>query len=110
MNLKCRQQRGQVGHKFDMGAIVAWIVANLGGGSNCQDHLSSLFKTIESYYHPSNVGAWNAKLNEFLRRLPVSFVKRLHRERSTKKSWTTPIPESHKLTDNDIERFVQSNI
>lgn len=87
---------------------MTWIVSCLGGGSSCQEHLSALFKAIESYYHPSNVGAWNAKLNDFLRRLPMAFVKRLHRERSNKKSWMTPVPEGHRLTDDDIERFVQS--
>jgi hypothetical protein len=104
-----RHQRGQIGHKFDLGAVVTWIVASLGGGSNCQDHLDALFKAINSYYHPSNVGTWHTKLNDFLRRLPAAFVKRLHRERSNKKSWLTPTPENAKLTETDITRFVESN-
>lgn len=104
-----RHQRGQIGHKFDLGAVVTWIVASLGGGSNCQDHLDALFKAINSYYHPSNVGTWHTKLNDFLRRLPAAFVKRLHRERSNKKSWLTPTPENTKLTETDITRFVESN-
>jgi hypothetical protein len=43
-----------------------------------------------------------------LRRLPAAFVKRLHRERSNKKSWLTPIPENAKLKETDITRFVES--
>ncbi len=104
-----RHQRGQIGHKFDLGAVVTWIVATLGGGSTCQDHLDALFKAINSYYHPSNVGTWHTKLNDFLRRLPAAFVKRLHRERSNKKSWLTPTLENAKLTETDITRFVESN-
>ncbi|XP_057375631.1 proteasome activator complex subunit 4-like [Daphnia carinata] len=103
-----RHQRGQIGHKFDLGAVVTWIVATLGGGSSCQDHLDALFKAINSYYHPSNVGTWHTKLNDFLRRLPAAFVKRLHRERSNKKSWLTAVPENAKLTEIDITRFVES--
>ena len=103
-----RHQRGQIGHKYDLGAVVTWIVASLGGGSRCQDHLDALFKAITSYYHPSNVGTWHSKLNDFLRRLPTAFVKRLHRERSNKKDWLTPIPENARLTEMDITRFVES--
>ncbi len=103
-----RHQRGQIGHKYDLGAVVTWVVATLGGGSSCQDHLDALFKAITSYYHPSNVGTWHSKLNDFLRRLPTAFVKRLHRERSNKKDWLTPIPENARLTETDITRFVES--
>ena len=106
----CRQQRGQVGRKYDLGAVVTWIVATLGGGSSCQTHLTGLFKAMESYYHPSNMGSWHSKLHDILRRLPTAFVKRLHRERSNKKTWTTPIPDSHKLNDDDITRFVEGNV
>ena len=99
-----------MGRKYDIGAVVAWIVATLGGGSSCQTHLSQLFKAIESYYHPSNLGTWHSKLHEILRRLPSTFVKRLHRERSNKRTWTAAVPDSHRLTDSDITRFVESNL
>lgn len=97
-----------VGHKYDIGSTVTWITANLGGGTTCQDHLTALFKAIESYYHPSNMGCWHSKLHDFLRRLPTAFVKRLHRERSKKKDWRTAVPESYQLTELDITRFVES--
>lgn len=48
------------------------------------------------------------KLMKLLQRLPASVVRRLHRERYRKPSWLTPIPESHKLTEDDITEFVKS--
>jgi hypothetical protein len=30
-----------------------------GGGSSTQSHLNKLFKSLESFYHPSNYGRWN---------------------------------------------------
>ena len=48
------------------------------------------------------------KLMKLLQRLPASVVRRLHRERYRKPSWLTPIPDSHKLTEEDITAFVES--
>ena len=47
------------------------------------------------------------KLMKLLQRLPNSVVRRLHRERYKKPSWLTPVPDSHKLTDQDVTDFVQ---
>lgn len=48
------------------------------------------------------------KLMKLLQRLPASVVRRLHRERYKKPTWLTPIPDSHKLTEDDITAFVES--
>lgn len=48
------------------------------------------------------------KLMKLLQRLPASVVRRLHRERYKKPTWLTPIPDSHKLTEEDITDFVES--
>lgn len=48
------------------------------------------------------------KLMKLLQRLPASVVRRLHRERYRKPTWLTPIPDSHKLTEEDITEFVES--
>lgn len=48
------------------------------------------------------------KLMKLLQRLPASVVRRLHRERYRKPTWQTPVPESHKLTEEDITVFVES--
>lgn len=48
------------------------------------------------------------KLMKLLQRLPASVVRRLHRERYKKPCWITPIPSSHRLTDDNITEFVES--
>ncbi|XP_054158581.1 proteasome activator complex subunit 4B-like [Oppia nitens] len=101
---------------FHINSVVLWLVAMLGGGTGgdqqsdntCQSHITKLFKACESYYHPSNTGKWNLKLQQLLFKLPATFVARLHRERFKRPSWRTPIPESHRLTESDIDSFVQS--
>ncbi|KAL2305655.1 LOW QUALITY PROTEIN: hypothetical protein Nmel_003540 [Mimus melanotis] len=93
---------------YDVGHAVMWITAMMGGPSKLvQKHLSGLFNSIASFYHPSNNGRWLNKLMKLLQRLPSSVVRRLHRERYKKVTWLTPVPESHKLTDQDVTDFVQ---
>lgn len=48
------------------------------------------------------------KLMKLLQRLPASVVRRLHRERYKKPCWITPVPTSHRLTDQDVTDFVKS--
>lgn len=50
-----------------------------GGGSKTQEHLGQLFKALESYYHPSNSGIWCRSLHDFLNKLTLLFIRRLHR-------------------------------
>ncbi|XP_069464332.1 proteasome activator complex subunit 4 isoform X2 [Ambystoma mexicanum] len=96
---------------YDVGHSVVWITAMMGGPSKIvQKHLTGLFNSIQSFYHPSNNGRWLSKLMKLLQRLPCSVVRRLHRERYKKLTWLTPIPDSHKLTDQDVTDFVQSII
>ncbi|ELK14706.1 Proteasome activator complex subunit 4, partial [Pteropus alecto] len=93
---------------YDIGHAVIWITAMMGGPSKLvQKHLTGLFNSITSFYHPSNNGRWLNKLMKLLQRLPNSVVRRLHRERYKKPSWLTPVPDSHKLTDQDVTDFVQ---
>ncbi|XP_029377126.1 proteasome activator complex subunit 4A isoform X3 [Echeneis naucrates] len=79
-----------------------------GPSKQTQAQLSGLFNSITSFFHPSNHGRWLMKLMKLLQRLPASVVRRLHRERYRKPTWLTPIPDSHKLTEEDITDFVQS--
>uniref|UniRef100_A0A2K5QC34 Proteasome activator complex subunit 4 n=1 Tax=Cebus imitator TaxID=2715852 RepID=A0A2K5QC34_CEBIM len=91
---------------YDIGHAVIWITAMMGGPSKLvQKHLAGLFNSISSFYHPSNNGRWLNKLMKLLQRLPNSVVRRLHRERYKKPSWLTPVPDSHKLTDQDVTDF-----
>nr|XP_055026346.1 proteasome activator complex subunit 4A [Misgurnus anguillicaudatus] len=94
---------------YDIGHVVIWISAMLGGPSKqTQTQLSGLFNSIASFFHPSNNGSWLMKLMKLLQRLPASVVKRLHRERFRTPTWLTPIPQSHLLSEQDITDFVES--
>ena len=93
---------------FNINSVVLWLVAMLSPLSDCQRHVTKLFKAVESYYHPSNTGKWNLKLQQLLFKLPATFISRIHRERYKKPSWRTPIPDTHRLTENDINQFVDS--
>lgn len=94
--------------KIPTGAMASWIVAHLGGGSSCQDHLDQLLKAIESYFHPANIGRWCQRLKQLLSKLPYCFVTRLHEERYKKTSSGFEVPKHKKLTEKDIDRFVLS--
>uniref|UniRef100_A0A672JUD6 Proteasome activator complex subunit 4B-like n=1 Tax=Sinocyclocheilus grahami TaxID=75366 RepID=A0A672JUD6_SINGR len=96
-------------NSYDIGHVVLWISSMLGGPQNqVQTQLNGLFSSIASFYHPSNNGRWLMKLMKFLQRLPASVVRRLHRERYKKPCWITPVPASHRLTDQDVTDFVES--
>uniref|UniRef100_A0A8C5A3D9 Proteasome activator subunit 4 n=1 Tax=Gadus morhua TaxID=8049 RepID=A0A8C5A3D9_GADMO len=94
---------------YDISHVVLWVSSLLGGPSQqAQAQLSGLFNSITSFFHPSNHGRWLMKLMKLLQRLPAAVVRRLHRERYRKPTWLTPVPESHKLTEQNITDFVQS--
>ncbi|KTG47925.1 hypothetical protein cypCar_00026947 [Cyprinus carpio] len=96
-------------NSYDIGHVVLWISSMLGGPQNqVQKQLNGLFRSIASFYHPSNNGRWLMKLMKLLQRLPASVVRRLHRERYKKPCWITPVPTSHRLTDQDVTDFVES--
>ncbi|TKS85439.1 Proteasome activator complex subunit 4A [Collichthys lucidus] len=100
-----------VTNAYDISHVVLWVSSLLGGPSKqAQAQLSGLFNSIASFFHPSNHGRWLMKLMKLLQRLPASVVRRLHRERYRKPTWLTPIPDSHKLTEEDITDFVESMI
>ncbi|KAL5009261.1 hypothetical protein ScPMuIL_014842 [Solemya velum] len=110
-NLPVGTQAVQVGRTnggYDIGPTLTWIVSMVGGGSSCQEHIGKLFQTLQSFFHPSNLGKWNLKLSGLLMSFPKMFSRRVYRERHKKPSWETPVPETHKLTDEEISRFVAS--
>ncbi|KAL3050189.1 hypothetical protein OYC64_012265 [Pagothenia borchgrevinki] len=98
-----------VTNAYEIGHVVLWVSSLLGGPSKqAQEQLSGLFNSITSFFHPSNHGRWLMKLMRLLQRLPASVVRRLHRERYRKPTWLTPVPDSHKLSEEDITAFVES--
>lgn len=94
--------------KLDISATALWIVSVLGGGSTAQKYLDKFMKAIESYFHPANFGCWLVKLKDLLQKLPYYFIQRLHMERYKKLTWETPVPSSHRLSEEDITNFVES--
>lgn len=44
-------------HKIDTSAIAIWIICALNGNNNTAFfHFEKLMQSIESYYHPANIG------------------------------------------------------
>ncbi|XP_076141905.1 proteasome activator complex subunit 4A [Alosa pseudoharengus] len=98
-----------VTNAYDISHVVIWIAALLGGPSKqAQTQLTGLFNSISSFLHPSNHGRWLMKLMKLLQRLPACVVRRLHRERHRSPTWLSPVPESHRLSEQDIDDFVES--
>ncbi|KAL4238306.1 Proteasome activator complex subunit 4 [Mactra antiquata] len=96
-------------NKMDIAPFISWIVSCMGGKDNTvQDHIDKLFQTLQTFYHPSNLGKWSIKLSGLLMAFPKFFIIRINKERYKKPTWMKPIPDSHKLTDEEITRFVQS--
>uniref|UniRef100_A0A8C2Q7X1 Proteasome activator subunit 4a n=1 Tax=Cyprinus carpio TaxID=7962 RepID=A0A8C2Q7X1_CYPCA len=97
---------------YDISHVVIWISLSKPSGydviKQTQTQLSGLFNSIASFFHPSNHGRWLMKLMKLVQRLPVSVVKRLHRERYRMPTWLTPVPQSHLLSEQDITDFVES--
>lgn len=95
---------------FDVNAVVLWIVSMFGGPDDeiVIHHVESLFKSLESFYHPSNIGSWNLKLSQLLSKLPATFIRRLHRERYKKFKWERPVPSEYHISDATVTRFVKA--
>ena len=91
--------------------ISRWIVSALGGpqGKQVQAHLDKMLLAIESYYHPANASVASEALHTFIHNLCNGFIYRLHLERYNDK-WESKTPIEKRLTDEDVDHFVQSLI
>ncbi len=87
---------------------VVWFVSMLGPNSSCQKYITQLFKSIQTYYYPSNTQNDSERLQNLLNLFPKEFCNRLHRERYADESWLPSVPESHRLREEDINDFVNS--
>ena len=85
-----------------------YLILFLGGVSSSQQYLSQLLLSVESYYHPANIGKHSLKLTEFMSKLTDIFVKRIHRERYKKPVWGFVPSKEQSLSDIDITDFVKS--
>ena len=71
---------GNKGMSLDSTTAARWIVNTLGGEGPTQNFLSQLFQSLESYYHPANIGKYSIKLTEFMAKISDAFIKRVRRE------------------------------
>ena len=85
-----------------------WIISMIGGSATVKifKNLKLLLKASETYYHPSNLGKWSTNLLQFLQSITAKFVNRVFRERYKVRKWEPAIPNSHLITDENIEEFV----
>uniref|UniRef100_A0A6P7GVF6 Proteasome activator complex subunit 4B-like n=1 Tax=Diabrotica virgifera virgifera TaxID=50390 RepID=A0A6P7GVF6_DIAVI len=94
-------------HKMDISAIALWIVCILNGDKNdAFFHFEKFMQCLESYFYPANTGRWTTKLRELLRTLSFYMIQRVHCERYKTPSWEFHVPDHFKLTDADLDRFV----
>ncbi|CAF4252294.1 unnamed protein product [Rotaria sp. Silwood2] len=83
-----------------------WIIAMIGHGSSCLQYLRDLLIAVKNFYHPSNTGAFQKDLVEFILGLAQNFVDRVHLERTSRPVWFFAPLESYRLTEQDITDFV----
>jgi proteasome activator subunit 4 len=92
----------------DYHLIGNFVVSMMGGTSKAQEYLSQLMVSVDSYFHPSNTGAHTRLLESFISHLTNQFINRLYRERYEKPNWLPPTPDAFRLTEDDIDAFVDS--
>ncbi|XP_018011103.1 proteasome activator complex subunit 4A isoform X2 [Hyalella azteca] len=105
-----RGMAGSGARHCDSTNVAMFIVANLGGGSCCQEQLSRFIGVVESYLHPSNSGHWTSTILDIFCKITLYFNKRINREQRPPKepSWESKISESMHLTEADVDAFVES--
>ncbi|KAL4264291.1 BLM10 family protein [Pleurotus pulmonarius] len=72
-------------------------------GSKALDSLEKLITCTESFFHPSNSGAWSLSLTTFLHRLTAEFIRRVKEEEQP----SCIIPQAQRLTPAIRRNFVR---
>ncbi|CAF3768327.1 unnamed protein product [Rotaria sp. Silwood1] len=91
---------------YSVPVIATWIVAMIGNQNLCIQYLRDLLNAIKTFYHPSNTGDFQAELISFLSMLAQAFVDRVYLERISDPVWYFNPPKSYRLSDDDIDEFV----
>ncbi|KAF9785996.1 hypothetical protein BJ322DRAFT_1005050 [Thelephora terrestris] len=75
-------RKGAVGDYLSapLGKVVHGKTKTYLAGSRALDSLAKLIATVESFFHPSNSGAWTADLSAFIKYIVYDFNKRWHEE------------------------------
>ncbi len=84
-------------------AVAGMIVYLMTPTNSIMSLLRKLLTAVESFYHPSNIGAWSKSLGDFLYKLIEQFVQRLHEEKKT----DSRIPAELRLTEAMKREFVE---
>ena len=87
--------------------IARWIVMSLSPAAldrpdSIMSNLEGLMQAVETFFHPSNSGAWTKPLSQLVYYLTDFFVMRWNRE----KSGELDMPDERKLNDPMKQRFV----
>ncbi|CAF1453615.1 unnamed protein product, partial [Adineta ricciae] len=88
--------------------IATLIVAMIGNGSSCLEHIKDFFRSIKSFYHLSNTEYFQGNIVEFLTELTNQFLERVCQEKNIEQTWYFQVRASFRLTDKDIDEFVDS--
>ncbi|KAJ3050497.1 hypothetical protein HK097_008547 [Rhizophlyctis rosea] len=70
--------------------------------SKSLEHLATMIRSVESYFHPSNSGRWGYQLARFIQVLASEFLRRLRKEDKP----TCETPQRLRLTKSIAEDFV----
>ena len=92
-------------------SVVRWIVYTVTPASSSLEHLETMMRAINSYFHTTSEGRYSEKLVDFFSRLVHTFCSRLHKERyqpaRDTPSWVPAHPAKFNLTDDQILRFCE---
>ncbi|CAG7729357.1 unnamed protein product [Allacma fusca] len=93
---------------YECGSTARWIVSTLGNNPAALNYLRTFIKSLETYYNPANAGRWTNTLANLLRELAENFTRRVKREKYLENDrWWMETPEDKKLTEEDIDVFVE---
>ena len=91
-----------VGHQVARWIVMSLSPACIGNPASILSNLEGLIQAVETFFHPSNSGAWTKTLSQLVYYLADFFVMRWNRE----KSGEMEVPEERRLNGELKRRFV----